>query len=112
MEDVRNRLDAYSWWMANGPPARWTRPHGPIDIGSTSEDSNFFYFTYTDFLNPTTLFQAEGVSKPSVLKALPAFFDASPTRCTQQFTESADGTRVPYFIVARKDLERMAKTPH
>ncbi len=112
MEDVRNRLDAYS--LVNG---EWTSraldapTMGRIDVRPTSEDSNFFYFSYTDFLNPTTLFEAEGVSKPTVAKSLPAFFDASPYEVQQQFATSEDGTRVPYFIVARKDLEKNGKNP-
>ncbi len=112
MEDVRNRLDAYS--LVDG---QWTAraldvpTMGRIDITSTSEESNFFYFTYTDFLNPTTLFEADGVSTPTVAKALPAFFDASPYEVRQEFTTSKDGTRVPYFVVARKDLERNGKNP-
>jgi len=105
MEDVRNRLDAYSLvdgqWQARAIDAP---AMGNINVTSTSEDSNFFYFTYTDFLTPTTLFEAEGVSAPAEVKDLPAFFDASPYEVTQHFTESEDGTRVPYFMVARKDL--------
>lgn len=112
MEDVRNRLEAYSLvdgeWSAHAIDAPVM---GSIDISSTSEDSNFFYFTYTDFLNPTTLCEAEGLSAPTVRKALPTFFDASPYEVQQQFATSTDGTRVPYFIVARKDLVRNGKNP-
>lgn len=112
MEDVRNRLDAYSLvdgkWVARqiDAPAM-----GRIGVVSTSEDSNFFYFTYTDFLTPTSLYQAEGVSKPELAKSLPAFFDASPYKVEQQFVKSSDGTRVPYFLVAAKDLELNGKNP-
>lgn len=84
---------------------------GSINVTSTSEDSNFFYFTYTDFLTPTTLFEAEGMSTPSESKSLPAFFDGTPFEVTQHFTNSEDGTRVPYFMVARKDLELNGKNP-
>jgi prolyl oligopeptidase len=112
MEDVRNRLDAFS--LVEG---KWvSRPidaptMGRIGVTSTSEDSNFFYFTYTDFLSPTTLYQAEGVSKPEIAKSLPAFFDASPYKVEQKFVESRDGTRVPYFIVSAKELELNGKNP-
>lgn len=112
MEDVRNRLDAYS--LVDG---EWSRraidaPRmGSISITSTSEDSNFFYFTYTDFLTPTTLYEAEGVTKPTKAKSLPAFFDASPYRVEQRFTTSADGTRVPYFMVSASDLELNGENP-
>lgn len=112
MEDVRNRLYAYSLvedeWRARPIEAP---AMGSINVTSTSEDSNFFYFTYTDFLTPTTLFEAEGMSTPSESKSLPAFFDGTPFEVTQHFTNSEDGTRVPYFMVARKDLELNGKNP-
>lgn len=112
MEDVRSRLDAFT--LVDG---KWTRravdapKMGTISIASTSTESNTFYFNYTDFLTPTTLYQADGMSKPAPLKQLPDFFDASPYEVTQHFTESADGTGVPYFMVARKDLVRNGENP-
>ena len=112
MEDVRNRLDAYT--LVDG---EWSRKPinapamGNISITSTSEDNNFFYFTYTDFLTPTTLYEGEGVSKPAESKALPAFFDGSPYKVEQKFTQSNDGTRVPYFIVSAKEVELNGKNP-
>jgi prolyl oligopeptidase len=112
MEDVRNRLAAYS--LVDG---KWTsRPidtplMGRIGVTSTSEDSNFFYFTYTDFLTPTSLFQAEGLSTPEVSKSLPEFFDGTPYKVEQHFVKSKDGTRVPYFMVSAKDLEFNGKNP-
>jgi prolyl oligopeptidase len=112
MEDVRNRLDAFS--LVDG---KWVvRPieapaMGSISVTSTSEDSNFFYFTYTDFLTPTTLYQAEGTASPSKLKSLPAFFDAAPYRVEQHFVTSSDGTRVPYFMVSSKELALDGKNP-
>ncbi len=112
MEDVRNRLDAYSLvdgkWISRQIDAPTM---GNIGVTTTSEDSNFFYFTYTDFLTPTTLFQAEGVSKPVQAKSLPAFFDESPYKVEQHFVKSSDGTRVPYFLVSAKDIELNGKNP-
>jgi len=112
MEDVRNRLDTYSLvdgkWIGRSIDAP---PMGRIGVTTTSEDSNFFYFTYTDFLTPTTLYQAEGVSKPQTTKSLPAFFDATPYKVEQHFTKSKDGTRIPYFLVSAKDIELHGKNP-
>jgi prolyl oligopeptidase len=110
MVDVRSRLDAYS--LVEG---KWQRRQidaptmGQISIVSTTEDNNFFFFSYEDFLTPDTLYQAEGLSKPEPSKALPAFFDGTPYEVKQEFTESSDGTRVPYFRIGRKDLELNGK---
>jgi len=110
MVDVRSRLDAYN--LVDG---KWQKrdidaPNmGRIAITSTSDDSNFFFFNYQDFLTPTTLYQAEGLSKPASSKSLPAFFDASPYEVSQEFTVSSDGTRVPYFRVSGKGVELNGK---
>jgi len=112
MVDVRNRLDAFT--LVDG---KWTsRPieaptTGSIAVISTSQESNFFYFTYTDFLTPTTLYQAEGVSRPEIAKSLPAFFDATPYKVEQHFVKSKDGTRVPYFLVSAKEIELNGENP-
>lgn len=37
------------------------------------------------------------------IKSLPAFFDADDLVVTQHFAASADGTQVPYFLVAHRD---------
>src|SRR5699024_5848886 len=43
--------------------------------------------------------------KATVLKQEPAFFDASKFTVSQHFATSEDGTRVPYFEVAPKDIK-------
>ncbi len=61
--------------------------------------------TLTDFLTPSSL--CLGVAgKPEVekIKALPAFFNADGLEINQFAATSRDGTRVPYFQVARKGL--------
>ena len=106
MEHVRNRLDAYSLVDGNWKRRAIDAPAmGRIGVQSTSEDSNFFFFTYTDFLTPTTLYQAEGMTTPEGAKSLPAFFDGTPYQVEQHFVTSTDGTRVPYFMVSRKGIE-------
>lgn len=55
---------------------------------------------YTDFLTPDSLLLGStGTDRRSPLKALSPAFDASGMRVDQFFAASADGTRVPYFVV-------------
>ena len=55
---------------------------------------------YSDFLTPETLWLARtGTDARETLKEQPARFDASGMRVDQFFATSADGTRVPYFVI-------------
>ncbi|MGJ3628015.1 hypothetical protein AB5I41_15355 [Sphingomonas sp. MMS24-JH45] len=53
-------------------------------------------------LTPPTLY-AIGSGAPRKVQALPARFDAATMTVTQRFATSRDGTKVPYFLVTRKD---------
>ena len=78
--------------------------HGSVNVVSTSESDDRFFFTYTSFLQPTTLYLAESDGSTREIKRLPAMFNADGLAVQQWEAESADGTRVPYFIVHREDI--------
>jgi prolyl oligopeptidase len=69
------------------------------------DDSDDYFLNTTGFLTPTTLAMGTAGGGPAeTLKRLPAFFDAKGLAVTQHEAVSKDGTRVPYFQVARADL--------
>jgi prolyl oligopeptidase len=64
-----------------------------------------YLLTYSDFLTPDTLSLGQtGTDTRAVLKSLPATFDAAGMRAEQSFATSADGTRIPYFVVWPRGL--------
>jgi len=69
-----------------------------LGIAAASDETDQIMFTVTDFLNPTTLYYADG-GKPEVLKRSPAWFDSSGMEVEQHEATSADGTKIPYFLV-------------
>ena len=66
--------------------------------------SDDFWLIATGFLTPTTLMLGTSAGLETV-KSTPAYFDASPYEVKQLEAISRDGTRIPYFQIARKDLE-------
>jgi len=54
-------------------------------------------------LTPPTLFAVQPTVAPNRVQALPAQFDASNMVVEQNFATSLDGTKIPYFLVHRKD---------
>lgn len=114
LEDVKNRLyvldlrsDAWEISPMVGAPQFGTVGVSGID----PDESNAYFMTTTDYLTPTTLAIGEIGQEPEPLKALPEFFDASGLQISQYFATSADGTRVPYFMVAPKYMVLKGANP-
>ncbi|MGN2253804.1 prolyl oligopeptidase family protein [Frateuria sp. GZRe12] len=109
MDDVVNRLE-----VLTPQPGAWKRqPLGgapalsSIDAGGIDADESDDYFlTVTGFLQPTTLYYGTlGDGDAEAIKHSPAFFDGSKYQVSQHFVQSKDGTRVPYFEIAPKELK-------
>jgi prolyl oligopeptidase len=82
--------------------------HDPMLTDDALAES--YLLTYSDFLTPDTLSLGQtGTDTRAVLKSLPATFDATGMRAEQSFATSADGTRVPYFVVWPRGLN--ARSP-
>jgi len=76
---------------------------GTVDIGSASDQADLFFYTYEDFLTPTSLFLDEA-GQGAKLKSTPEFFDTEGMAVQQYEATSDDGTRIPYFVVTPKDF--------
>ncbi|UXM92444.1 prolyl oligopeptidase family serine peptidase [Paenarthrobacter sp. JL.01a] len=84
---------------------------------------NDFWLVATGFTTPTTLTRgtlgpsssgsaSAGVaSEHSVVKRSPSFFNEADYEVQQHFATSSDGTKVPYFQVASKDLVLDGENP-
>ena len=66
----------------------------------------------SNYLSPDALLLGHtGSDAREALKALPPVFDASGMRSEQFFATSADGTRVPYFVVSPPGVTAEAAAP-
>ena len=103
MRDVRQHLTE---WRSAGQ--KWQRravPTGGLEslsVGALAgQSSNRYLLTRSSFLEPARLEAAEaGSPARRTLQQMPAFFDASGLEVRQLHARSADGTAIPYFIVA------------
>lgn len=114
LEDVKNRIyvlskqgDTWQRQSLVGAPLIGSVTVSPVD----PEESNEYFMTTTDYLTPTTLALGTVGDVPETLKRLPAFYDASGLQISQNFATSADGTRIPYFMVSPKDLKLDGNNP-
>jgi len=115
LDNVKNRV-----YVLSRKDGKWTREAlpGMPEFGSVEasavddEESDDYFLTVTDYVTPTSLsLGSVGKGAAEKLKQLPAFFDASGLAVSQHETTSKDGTRVPYFQVARKSLALDGKNP-
>ena len=84
---------------------------GSVEVVSTSTITNRFFFTYSSFLQPTTLYLADEDGNGQEIKRLPASFDATGLITEQAEAVSKDGTKVPFFIVRKATLKRDGTNP-
>jgi len=118
LEDVKNRLYVLTPSTTESPTA-WRREplvgapaFGTVNVTAVdSDDSNDYFMTSTDYLTPTTLSIGTIGKVPEELKRLPHFFDSVGMQISQHFATSSDGTKVPYFMVAKKDVNLDGKNP-
>ncbi|HRQ63999.1 MAG TPA: prolyl oligopeptidase family serine peptidase [Xanthomonadaceae bacterium] len=70
-----------------------------------SESSDDYFLNVSSFVEPDALYLASaGHDRRELLKSLPAFYDATGLRVSQHEAVSTDGSRIPYFQIAREDL--------
>ncbi|MBC3927152.1 prolyl oligopeptidase family protein [Undibacterium sp. CY21W] len=114
LSDVKSKLA--EWHFQAG---KWTQREVNLptlgDVGIRAWDavqSDEYLLRYSDYLTPDVLLLAHaGNDEREQLKSAPAFFDATPYETVQQFATSADGTKVPYFVVKRKDVKYDGNNP-
>ena len=85
--------------------------NGAVQIVSADNYNDSVMLTYQSFLIPSTLYLIEGEQAPKQVMALKPRFDASTYVAEQRFARSADGTRVPYFVVRSASIPMDGSTP-
>jgi prolyl oligopeptidase len=112
LTDVQGRLYRYrhgpDGWTSEAVPVP---PMGAVGVGATSPHDNRFFFTYSSFTRPTTLYLADEGGVVEEVESLPHQFDAEGLVTEQYFATSADGTRVPYFVVRSEDAPLDGSSP-
>lgn len=84
---------------------------GTVGVVARSTRSNRYFFTFTNFIQPTTLYVTAENGAVSEVKRLPAMFDATGLVVEQREATSTDGTKIPYFIVHRRGLKHDGSNP-
>ena len=114
LDNVRGRLLRVQRTSAR----EWTRTpipfpdNGAVKVASTDDDAGEAWVNYESFVTPPTLHRvAANQTAVEKLKMQEPTFDGSRFAVQQLWTTSADGTRIPYFVVAPKTLRYDGTNP-
>ena len=100
LENVVGSVRAYSFEGGIWQHEELALPEdGSTNIVSVNEFGPEAFLTFEGFLTPTTLYIDHGDHALEAIKSLSARFDAEGAAVAQYEAVSADGTRVPYFVV-------------
>lgn len=115
LNDVKTQVLKYSfkdgaWAFEN---LKIGNQNGNASMTSLDRLSHEIYLTYFDFLTPPSIFNYNETSKSPAKKIMetPSRFDSSNLKISQHKVKSKDGTVIPYFVVAPKDLKLNGKNP-
>jgi prolyl oligopeptidase len=109
---VRGELRRYS--LENG---RWTfatvpaPPLGSVNVAATSPRTDRYFFSYSGFTQPTTLYLADEAGQVTEVQRLPEQFDAQGLMVEQHEATSKDGTKIPFFIIHREGIPHDGSNP-
>ena len=120
-EDVHSRVLIYTLTgllLSEVPlPGSGTVTAYQPGIGTVSSLAGQFdrpdlYFTFSSWVVPTATYRYDlGLARVEQLEATPCPIDLSPYETKQIWCKSKDGTRVPIYVVARKDVKLDGRNP-
>lgn len=114
LENVRGKIYRYY----PGPEGSWERSlipfpdNGSLTITSSDDASDSFFARYESFTTPPALYYVASTDwQPQKVKSQAPSFDGDRYQTEQYFATSADGTKIPYFVVISKHAKRDGKNP-
>lgn len=91
------------------PPQPLTTPLGHTLLDSSDSSSDEFFFKLQSFLIPESLYSFKNTFQK--IKSLPQRFNSSDMEFSQRWSQSADGTKIPYFLVGKKQTLKKGNAP-
>ena len=114
LDHVQGRVYVYT----RAHSGLWTRRRLPapdnqtVEIEAASRTDDRFFITVDGFLTPTSLMLGDAADGSlAVAKSQKPQFDSSRDVVEQLDATSKDGTKVPYFVVHRKDMPYDGSNP-
>lgn len=85
--------------------------NGVVEIVSAGGGTDDAIISFESMTTPNSLFFVTANNKISKIAQTPPFYDATGVVVEQRFATSADGTKVPYFIMAQDAVLKKGNAP-
>jgi prolyl oligopeptidase len=101
LADVASRVQIFTpgEWTATDLPG--VPPNTNTVIAAADSRGDEIFLDSSGFVTPSQLLHGTPDGPVTRIKQAPGFFDADGIEVSQHFATSADGTRIPYFVVGR-----------
>lgn len=110
MDDAKSRMEMFD--MSGKPLGILPLPGmGQISDLNGSAKSGEAYFAFESYNRPRTIYAFGDTGQPGVWAEPQLPFDPDSIVVHQRFYESKDGTKVPMFVVHKKDFDGSAPAP-
>lgn len=110
LADVASRAEVYT-------PGEWTAQPVPglpdnanTVIVAADDLGDEIFLDSSGFDTPSRLLQGAAGGELTEIKRAPSFFDAADLKVDQHFATSADGTKIPYFVVGHRHQQAPGPT--
>lgn len=110
LADVASRVEVYT-------PGEWTAQPVPglpdntnTVIVAADDLGDEIFLDSSGFDTPSRLLQGAAGGELTEIKRAPSFFDAADLKVDQHFATSADGTKIPYFVVGHRHQQAPGPT--
>jgi prolyl oligopeptidase len=112
-ENVKGALYSYTFADGAWSRARLDLPaNASIGVISNRDEDDKMFVNVAGFLDPDALYFGDAASGGfTKVKSLPSRFDSSNIEVEQFEATSKDGTKVPYFLVRKKDIKLDGANP-
>ncbi|MBN8842040.1 MAG: prolyl oligopeptidase family serine peptidase [Sphingomonadales bacterium] len=89
-------------WQATTVPVA---PNSALNLAAADRDGDTIFYVEQGLTRPETLYVLAGKDAPRRIASVPSRTDTSRYVTEQRWARSADGTRIPYFIVRPRDAK-------
>lgn len=85
--------------------------NGVVSVSGVNAGGDDFFVNFESPTTPDSLYYVSASGVPKVAKQTPAFYDATGVVVEQREATSKDGTKVPYFVIGKKDVIEAGNAP-